>query len=528
MTKFEVLDRVEHSGGMEKNSRDDHHPGEGGGDENVPPPTLAAAGQEDAEYNCGDEGGENAGYSEEDQEEDPDADPSNRLKICDVRGGGGLDENGDNNEEEDDEDMSNMASLGVANNLSSLKMEVDCDEDNDNSSTGSTSSPTVKNQLDSYLGLLERDQQQLNTLMVLKEREWDAILKLKKLKEIKIARIKRRRALDEMLGTSSLSTSGGGTVCERVSLDKNRRNSCNSNNAASSKVFRQKLIVAESCLRVGNKREVEVRNNIRTLEKDVHDLAKEVFTAEQQERSLDFEDDQPRLDEAQTTTEGAFLASNALKSLVKFRTTGHSPGSVTSSPKIVGEGRQGPKVDVTALIADYRLKTDYDKESPMRRSITSNSTLPSLTQCTGVSFTDILSKIKTRYEKDKEITASPPSMVATPLNNIKQSVQTSTKAKGAASSANTLLSGSKPPAGTTLAKLLSANNGNSMNRALEDSAVSRDESVKKKSDAAAVPLCQGCHANKAQFVCAGCGNQWYCSRECQVAAWDDHAETCSG
>ncbi|KAF7406475.1 hypothetical protein HZH68_005844 [Vespula germanica] len=38
------------------------------------------------------------------------------------------------------------------------------------------------------------------------------------------------------------------------------------------------------------------------------------------------------------------------------------------------------------------------------------------------------------------------------------------------------------------------------------------------------PRCQGCHERAAQFVCAGCGNQWYCSRECQVAAWDEHSE----
>lgn len=31
-----------------------------------------------------------------------------------------------------------------------------------------------------------------------------------------------------------------------------------------------------------------------------------------------------------------------------------------------------------------------------------------------------------------------------------------------------------------------------------------------------VPECQGCKKREAQFVCAGCGNQWYCSRECQV------------
>lgn len=43
-----------------------------------------------------------------------------------------------------------------------------------------------------------------------------------------------------------------------------------------------------------------------------------------------------------------------------------------------------------------------------------------------------------------------------------------------------------------------------------------------------VPECQGCHQRPAQFVCAGCGNQWYCSRDCQVSAWDEHSEVCSG
>ncbi|XP_071527263.1 uncharacterized protein [Panulirus ornatus] len=41
------------------------------------------------------------------------------------------------------------------------------------------------------------------------------------------------------------------------------------------------------------------------------------------------------------------------------------------------------------------------------------------------------------------------------------------------------------------------------------------------------PKCQGCHKQRAQFVCAGCGNQWYCSRECQVAAWEEHSEHCN-
>ena len=39
-------------------------------------------------------------------------------------------------------------------------------------------------------------------------------------------------------------------------------------------------------------------------------------------------------------------------------------------------------------------------------------------------------------------------------------------------------------------------------------------------------LCQGCRRNKALFMCAGCSKQWYCSKECQEVAWDNHAESC--
>lgn len=32
-----------------------------------------------------------------------------------------------------------------------------------------------------------------------------------------------------------------------------------------------------------------------------------------------------------------------------------------------------------------------------------------------------------------------------------------------------------------------------------------------------LPECQGCKKREAQFVCADCKRQWYCSRECQVS-----------
>ncbi|XP_031617830.1 putative uncharacterized protein DDB_G0282133 isoform X3 [Contarinia nasturtii] len=42
-----------------------------------------------------------------------------------------------------------------------------------------------------------------------------------------------------------------------------------------------------------------------------------------------------------------------------------------------------------------------------------------------------------------------------------------------------------------------------------------------------LPECQGCKKREAQFVCADCQRQWYCSRECQVMAWDSHSEVCT-
>ncbi|XP_073838390.1 uncharacterized protein [Musca autumnalis] len=41
------------------------------------------------------------------------------------------------------------------------------------------------------------------------------------------------------------------------------------------------------------------------------------------------------------------------------------------------------------------------------------------------------------------------------------------------------------------------------------------------------PYCQECKIHESRFVCAGCGNQWYCSKKCQISAWDRHSEICT-
>jgi len=53
-------------------------------------------------------------------------------------------------------------------------------------------------------------------------------------------------------------------------------------------------------------------------------------------------------------------------------------------------------------------------------------------------------------------------------------------------------------------------------------------SAGKKEEKKNTPVCQGCGKKKSEFVCAGCSNRWYCSRECQVEDWDEHADDCSG
>lgn len=58
-------------------------------------------------------------------------------------------------------------------------------------------------------------------------------------------------------------------------------------------------------------------------------------------------------------------------------------------------------------------------------------------------------------------------------------------------------------------------------------AESRSKKSSHQEEGSGNPKCQGCHKQRAQFVCAGCGNQWYCSRECQVAAWEEHSEHCN-
>ncbi|XP_017892105.1 uncharacterized protein LOC108632195 isoform X2 [Ceratina calcarata] len=98
-----------------------------------------------------------------------------------------------------------------------------------------------------------------------------------------------------------------------------------------------------------------------------------------------------------------------------------------------------------------------------------------------------------------------------------------------------LLSSSKARTEITITPVINTPIQSHVDDVEEESAVIEDRETRISSggrdareDRDSPPRCQGCHERVAQFVCAGCGHQWYCSRECQVAAWDEHSEVCSG
>jgi len=184
---------------------------------------------------------------------------------------------------------------------------------------------------DTVLQKFEREISDLRTLLLLKEREWNSILKLVKLKEITLAQLKRTKEVEGIMESKMPLESGDDYLHKLLTQ-----------------------IAAES-IRTGSSA-VHVQNSINETEKEIKDLGKQVST--------NFIHTHSKGDSGNTTSdaENFFLASNALKNLVnknKTTLTSHSIPAVpntsnTNNLKVIGEGRQGPIVEVASLIADYR------------------------------------------------------------------------------------------------------------------------------------------------------------------------------
>ncbi|CAG0914381.1 unnamed protein product [Notodromas monacha] len=89
-------------------------------------------------------------------------------------------------------------------------------------------------------------------------------------------------------------------------------------------------------------------------------------------------------------------------------------------------------------------------------------------------------------------------------------------AHGAAAVAAVATAASRNASVTMQARSGNQDHGNanlSLSSLLENSQRSKPKENKPQQDGH--PTCHGCKQRMAQFVCAGCNSQWYCSRECQ-------------
>ncbi|XP_029032914.1 uncharacterized protein LOC114871324 isoform X4 [Osmia bicornis bicornis] len=235
----------------------------------------------------------------------------------------------------------------------------------------------------------------------------------------------------------------------------------------------------------------------------------------------------------------------------------------------IGEGRQGAIVDVRSIIADYRLR--HPEAVPrrgrrMRNSVNvglgaggamvetghSVDSRPSSTDScksnsntvdpnNSISFKDVLvqyakfsqqqARLLTAPERERNApTAATMPQQSAATQHLLQTYQGSNPV-----SISDLLSSSKARTEITITPVINTPVQSHVEDVEEESAVIEDRETRISSggrdareDRDSPPRCQGCHERVAQFVCAGCGHQWYCSRECQVAAWDEHSEVCSG
>ncbi|CAG7837864.1 unnamed protein product [Allacma fusca] len=389
---------------------------------------------------------------------------------------------------------------------------------------------------------LEREIQGLASLLKTKEQEWNAILRLKKLKELEVEFLRRQKEVEEVFEDETIQQH-----------EEYLRKLGDKINVEGGKIGPD---------------EADVRSNTEKTDKEGKELEKKLKNSRvnagngKKENSKDLK-----------TTDGHlenFKASLALQQLCERNRNSlaqaNSPVQLTSNAniqnKVIGEGRQGTIVEVRSIIADYRSKnpeeTGSNQEARRRAQKKGASSQPRtsvntvgtsiISQNQNVSFKDVLVNLAKLSQNEK-------TGVLTTLENVTATPRAVSKTNNVQ---NNSFSSQRGQLGTTLAKLLSSNSssstlpvgivhpedGNSVgslkieavnhtsdsNLSLANllaSAKCRDDEIKTEDDDL-VPICQGCNTNRAQFVCAGCGNQWYCCRECQIQAWEDHSEVCSG
>ena len=88
----------------------------------------------------------------------------------------------------------------------------------------------------------------------------------------------------------------------------------------------------------------------------------------------------------------------------------------------------------------------------------------------------------------------------------------------------TTSNGSNGEVETKFSSVLDRANKNLQRAAASPSVEKERDNGRKEEGKKNTPLCQGCGQKKSEFVCAGCSNRWYCSRECQVGGEEEEGD----
>ncbi|XP_053598926.1 uncharacterized protein LOC103572158 isoform X1 [Microplitis demolitor] len=468
---------------------------------------------------------------------------------------------------------------------------------------------------------LRAEVQALDELARAKEMEWNEILSMRKLKEEAYLRVERKRQvmgylennngqISDSLPPASLSLMPEWAESHREASQERRAQETPS----ATEVIHDERVNSRSRIEAS-------REDSQTMEEDISPAISKG------------DDEVANLSQKSSRNSSGMSSKHNQQQLIDGRKQRRSAAEQNLDNRQIGEGRQGPIVDVRSIIADYRLRhpetvprrgrrmrnsvnvnlgaggamvetshgdsrpssTDScksnsnigDVNNPMSfkdvlvqfaklsqqqgepvktpqnypdvtlhpvapTSVTINPAAP--TQQTGSLLHGILTKNQTprpttfsptlarlltapERERNSAATAAVMSQQITHGQNLLQAYQGTNPV-----SISDLLSSSKARTEITITPVVNTqmpsthlNNVVHVDDVEEDNSLIDERDTRRGSSARdnredrdTPPRCQGCHDRAAQFVCAGCGNQWYCSRECQVSAWDEHSEVCSG
>ncbi|XP_057322720.1 uncharacterized protein LOC130666081 isoform X2 [Microplitis mediator] len=468
---------------------------------------------------------------------------------------------------------------------------------------------------------LRAEVQALDELARAKEMEWNEILSMRKLKEEAYLRVERKRQvmgylennngqISDSLPPASLSLMPEWAESHRDASQERRAQETPSGT---------EVIHDE---RVNSRSRIEAsREDSQTMEEDISPGISKG------------DDEVANLSQKSSRNSSGMSSKHNQQQLIDGRKQRRSAAEQNLDNRQIGEGRQGPIVDVRSIIADYRLRhpeTVPRRGRRMRNSVNVNlgaggamvetshgDSRPSSTDsCKSnsnigdvnnpMSFKDVLVQFAKLSQQQGEPVKTPqnyPDVTLHPVAPTSVTINPAATTQQTGSLLHGILTKNQTPRPTTfsptLARLLTAperernsaataavmsqqithgqnllqayqgtnpvsisdllssskarteititpvvntqmpsthlNNVVHVDDVEEDNSLIDERDTRRGSSARdnredrdTPPRCQGCHDRAAQFVCAGCGNQWYCSRECQVSAWDEHSEVCSG